>query len=315
MPRWTRKQSNGPGTAPTEFCTNRTASWSSGSATTTAPPTTSECPPRYLVVEWTTAPAPSSSGRWTTGVAKVLSTATSASPAISAIAAMSTMLSSGLVGVSTQITRVLGRIAARTASRSVWSTRSYSIPNRAHHLVDQPVGAAVEVEREDHVIAGIAGGGDQGVGRGHPAREGRAVTALQRAERALERRPGRVRRARVVEVLDELTRERSARRSRSGGSPESPSRSSGRARARRARRASRIRCSRSLIGPDRSRSARAGRRLTGSAPRPGRPRSGSRAASPHRRRSARRRLHGAAGPRPRSDRRRRARAAAARGSR
>ena len=52
-----------------------------GRATTTAPPTVSECPPRYFVVECTTAPAPSSSGRWLTGVANVLSTATSTSPA------------------------------------------------------------------------------------------------------------------------------------------------------------------------------------------------------------------------------------------
>ena len=48
-PRWTRKQSNGPGTAPTLFWTNRTRSCTSGSRTTTAPPTVSECPPRYLV--------------------------------------------------------------------------------------------------------------------------------------------------------------------------------------------------------------------------------------------------------------------------
>ena len=77
-------------------------------ATTTAPPTTSECPPRYLVVECTTASAPSSSGRWTTGVANVLSTATSAPCLRSTTAAMSTTFSSGLVGVSTQISRVSG---------------------------------------------------------------------------------------------------------------------------------------------------------------------------------------------------------------
>ena len=51
-----------------------------GSATISAPPTVSEWPLRYFVVECITAPAPSSSGRCTTGVAKVLSTQTRASP-------------------------------------------------------------------------------------------------------------------------------------------------------------------------------------------------------------------------------------------
>ena len=124
IPRWTRKQSIGPGTAPTAFWTKRTRSCRSASAHTVAPPTTSECPPRYLVVECTTAVAPSSSGRWTTGVAKVLSTTTARPSAASTTAAMSTTFSSGFVGVSTQIRRVSGRIAARRASMSVWSTRS-----------------------------------------------------------------------------------------------------------------------------------------------------------------------------------------------
>ena len=47
----------------------------------------------------------------------------------------------------------LGRTARSTASRSVWSTMSYSRPEAAEDLVDQPVGAPVEIEREDHVIA------------------------------------------------------------------------------------------------------------------------------------------------------------------
>ena len=103
----------------------RTASCSAGSATTTAPPIASEWPPRYFVVECTTAPAPHSSGRWWTGVANVLSTATSTpSPTASITATMSTTLSVGFVGVSTQISFVSGRIAARTASMSVWSTMS-----------------------------------------------------------------------------------------------------------------------------------------------------------------------------------------------
>ena len=68
----------GPG--PRRWSSGRSArcSCSARRARSTAPPTTSECPPRYFVVECTTASAPSSSGRWLTGVANVLSTATSA---------------------------------------------------------------------------------------------------------------------------------------------------------------------------------------------------------------------------------------------
>ena len=65
---------------------------------------TSECPPRYFVVEWTTMSAPRSSGVCRYGVANVLST-TSRAPAAwaaSATAAMSTMFSSGFVGDSIQ---------------------------------------------------------------------------------------------------------------------------------------------------------------------------------------------------------------------
>ena len=48
---------------------------SASSLVITAPPTTSECPFRYFVVEWTTSVAPRASGRWSIGVANVLSTA------------------------------------------------------------------------------------------------------------------------------------------------------------------------------------------------------------------------------------------------
>ena len=68
-----------------------------------------------------TTSAPRVSGVWRYGDAKVLSTTSSApaSWATAAIASMSPMLSSGLVGVSTQTSRVSpGRMAARTASRS-----------------------------------------------------------------------------------------------------------------------------------------------------------------------------------------------------
>lgn len=85
----------------------------------------------YLVVECSTTSAPNSSGFCRYGEAKVLST-TSFAPAVcatSAIAAMSAMLSSGLVGVSIQTTLVLGRIAARTASTSDTGAGVCSMPH------------------------------------------------------------------------------------------------------------------------------------------------------------------------------------------
>ena len=87
----------------------------------------------YFVVECTTTSAPNSSGRCTYGVAKVLSTASSAScsRARPASAAMSAMPSSGLVGVSHQISRVCGRIAARTWSRSPSQAGVKSSPHRS----------------------------------------------------------------------------------------------------------------------------------------------------------------------------------------
>ena len=80
-----------------------------GSFVAAKPPITSEWPPRYFVVEWTTMSAPSSSGRWRYGVANVLSTTTRAPAACAASAAsrMSTTFRSGFVGVSSQTMRVL----------------------------------------------------------------------------------------------------------------------------------------------------------------------------------------------------------------
>ena len=75
----------------------------------------------YLVVECSTMSAPSVSGCCRHGEAKVLSTTRQSPRAVGdswAIAAMSAMDSSGLVGVSTQISLVSAVMAARTASRS-----------------------------------------------------------------------------------------------------------------------------------------------------------------------------------------------------
>lgn len=100
-PRRTRNASNGPRIAPALFCTVCRRSPRTSLAATTTPPMPSERPLRYLVVECTTRSAPSSSGRCSTGVRKVLSTTRSApaSWATSATAVMSTSCISGLVDV------------------------------------------------------------------------------------------------------------------------------------------------------------------------------------------------------------------------
>ena len=77
----------------------------------------------YLVALWTTMSAPCSIGRWSSGVAKVLST-TSSVPAsrVAAAAAMSATAISGLLGVSSQ-TIAAPRAASATACASAMSTQ------------------------------------------------------------------------------------------------------------------------------------------------------------------------------------------------
>ena len=89
-------------------------------ANTIAPATTSEWPLRYLVAECSTMSAPSASGRVSTGVGTVESTASSAPAAWAqrAASAMSVMIQIGLDGVSIQTSRVRpGLIAARERAR------------------------------------------------------------------------------------------------------------------------------------------------------------------------------------------------------
>ncbi len=76
MPRDTRNESNGERMPPAAFCVKPIFAPSAASAQMTAPPTESEWPFRYFVVEWTTASQPSARGLWKNGVANVLSTTT-----------------------------------------------------------------------------------------------------------------------------------------------------------------------------------------------------------------------------------------------
>jgi len=84
----------------------------------TMPPTLSLWPLRYFVVLCITRSAPSAIGRCSAGLAKVLSTASRAPCrcAIAATAAMSVIRITGFVGVSTNSSFVVGRMAASTSS-------------------------------------------------------------------------------------------------------------------------------------------------------------------------------------------------------
>jgi hypothetical protein len=95
-----------------------------------APPRPSEWPLRNLVVECITMSAPRASGLCSTGDMNVLSTliSTPRACAISQTAAISVRTIRGLVGVSTWMSLVLGRIAAVTASRLLMSTYCMSMP-------------------------------------------------------------------------------------------------------------------------------------------------------------------------------------------
>ncbi len=142
MPRCSSHASNGPSVAPALRRQDRIRSQNgSRRAVSTAPASTSLWPLRYLVAECTTRSAPSSSGRVSTGVATVLSTATRtpAEWASSQTAARSVISHIGLAGVSTHNSRVRpGRIAACTAARSEVSVNSTSRPqvrpNSASHF-------------------------------------------------------------------------------------------------------------------------------------------------------------------------------------
>src|SRR5204862_4188311 len=108
-PRRINQQSKGDGTPPQVVWISRTRSEKSVLVfAIRTPPVTSECPPRYFVVECMTKSAPSSSGRWTIG-AQVLSHAqiAPAACAISTTAALPVIFMSGLDGVSVQISLVV----------------------------------------------------------------------------------------------------------------------------------------------------------------------------------------------------------------
>ena len=146
--------------------------------------------------------APSASGCWRYGVANVLSTTTFAprSWASRATAAMSTIVSRGLVGVSTHTSLVDGRNAATVAAWSVRSTAVCVMPigpcTRSINRNVPPYG----VVAHDDVIARPQAAQDRIFGsQAGPERRAEGRT-FERRQAAFERRTRRVARARVFEA-------------------------------------------------------------------------------------------------------------------
>ena len=188
----------------------------------------------YLVVECTTTSAPRAIGCCRYGEANVLSTTSSASSSWASAA------SGGDVGDAEQ--RVGRRLdpdhlgAGRAGSRRGRRPRSETFaggPVQAPALGDpgeEPVGAAVRVVRDHHVVAGLADRPQQGVLGRQAAGEGQpAPAALQRRQALLERVAGRVAGAAVLVARAAARRRRPARTCWSGRSaaPPTPVRGSG----------------------------------------------------------------------------------------
>jgi hypothetical protein len=142
-PLSTTQALKGDSTMPAFFCTGKNFSRTMASGGAQAPAITRPWPSRNLVPECMTMSAPSVTGRCSAGVAKQLSTHSSAPAlcAMSASAAMSQTSVSGLVGVSANSSLVLGRTAARQASTSVCDTLVDSTPKRAN---SEPISFMVE---------------------------------------------------------------------------------------------------------------------------------------------------------------------------
>ena len=203
VPRRTSHASNGPRIAPAAFCTNFSHSMSSSRVATTTPPTLSLWPLRYFVVLCMTRSAPNSIGRWTYGLAKVLSTTSRRSwrCARSAAAARSVRLHH-------RIGRRLDEQHARRGRDRLLDLvqiRGVDVgegDRRARqHLVEEPERPAVGVPRDDHMVAGLEHRADRADRRHAGRKRERRLAAFDPRDVALEREARRILRARVLEAF------------------------------------------------------------------------------------------------------------------
>jgi hypothetical protein len=161
----------------------------------TAPPSTRPWPSMYLVAEWMTRSAPSSSGRCRMGVQKQLSTATRMpwAWAMAVRARISAISVSGLDGVSRKNSFVSGWIAASHAAGSVCGTKVVVMPVRVQDVREQLHGGAEQAVGSDDVVALLEVRQHSRHDRRHAAGRGDAILgAFERGEALLEHGDGRI---------------------------------------------------------------------------------------------------------------------------
>ena len=213
MPRETRKESKGDRMPPAAFCVKPIFSPSAASAQMTAPPTESEWPFRYFVVEWTTASQPSASGFWKNGVANVLSTTTRIFAPIRRALVLRDGREGGEVGDLHR--RVRGRLDEEHARRRRdglahrLGVRRVDVGERdaevREDLREEAVRAAVRVPADEDVVPRLDEREHERRLGCHP--RGERVgdgAALERGELLFEREARRVLRARVLVALARL---------------------------------------------------------------------------------------------------------------
>ena len=162
----------GSGAGPYSFIMLRTRSMSSLDPETT-PATRSECPPRYLVALWITAPTPKSAKRMFTGEAKVASTASriSRSRAISTGTRGSKTRSVGLVGTSRRRTPVWGVEAPSQSSLFSGIDQGGRDAASRQLVFEERPRCPVEVSGRDDVSPVGKGGENRHRDRRHTARK------------------------------------------------------------------------------------------------------------------------------------------------
>ena len=158
----------------------RSAAARSASRVDAMPSSRSEWPEMNFVALWMTTSAPSSSGRWSSGVAKVASTATAApaawAPAIRRVELGDADERVGRASRPTAAPRP--RTARRTASVSVMSASTSSTRPAARALAQQHPHAGVADRRADHARAHRQRL-EHGARRRHAGRERDRLAALQ----------------------------------------------------------------------------------------------------------------------------------------
>ncbi len=175
------------------FCRNLIGSKTAASLASTAPCTVSEWPARYFVTLWTTMSAPSSNGCWKTGSREriIHNTTTQRLPrracASLLMATMSLISRRGFVGVSIQTKRVLRRKRRFDCLQAARIDLLGHHADRLKNFIEDAVRAAINVQRDDDLVAGAQIGLQHGIFGGESRRERRSMLdAFERSQHSFE---------------------------------------------------------------------------------------------------------------------------------